>query len=66
MFLHPILQISDNYKKTNSIHVEEYMEDLNNIFRLAQQVDELDINLDVGYDLQAAVADFKAGIEFFK
>ena len=59
-------KVAQQYKATTDVSLQDHMNNFQNIFNLAQQFDELEVDLQVGYDLQAAVADFKSGIEFFQ
>ena len=63
----PILEkVANLYKETKSVPLQNYLLDIKNLFHLAQQVDDLDLSLEQGYDLEAAVADFKSGIELIQ
>jgi tetratricopeptide (TPR) repeat protein len=63
----PILEkIADQFKATHKSSVKDYVEVLKNTLNLAQHVDDIEINLEAGYDLQAAISDFKLAIEFFQ
>ena len=63
----PILEkIANLFKETKTVSLLDYILDMKNLFNLAQQVDDLDIHLEHGYDLQAAIIDFKSGIELIQ
>ncbi len=59
----PILErIAKSYKEQGNKDLYSYQNDLQNAYHVAQQVDDLGVQLEAGYGLQDAIAGFKTAI----
>ena len=59
-------RIGTAYKETQSKSIHLYNKEMQEVFKRAMEMDEIEITLDPSYTLTGAISDFKQGIQYFQ